>query len=645
MKSSSFLEIVRSPKMLALLIFGFASGLPAQALEGPLQLWLKEKQVDPLQITAIGGMATFPYAWKFIWAPLLDRFTPSFLSKLGRRQSWLLLTQAILIVLLLLMAAQNPSPDNLGVLTVIAVAIGFFSASQDIASDAYRTDVLDKRETGTGVALWTNGFRIAVLIGGNLIIGLADEKKVGHWSWPQIYMLMAGLLSLGAFASLWAPKPEQEDPNIAPTSLKDAVVLPFKDFIKRKEKVGGAVILAFILTYKLGDYMVKSVAKIFLKDIGFTATDIGNTGSIGIIAAIVGAIVGGFIILKIGMNRSLWIAAIGLSIGILPYELLTQVNQPNINLLLLAVIGESFFAGLEAAVFVAFMTTLCNPRFSATQFALFSSFMLAGRSFIVGPMGGIYQTLGHQIFFWISILAAIPSLFLLIYVAPLNIKNVLKSGFLAKKKNNLHGAIDFFGHAIDLEPDNYIAHRERGFARAEIAKGISDLGFRRSQDTQSNKMNYYKDAIGYYQGAIDDCNRSIELRTTTDDLDREIITIQENAVENLDRAIKLVDPSPDLDNKNLVDPSLNLDKENAGLYYNDRALIKMNLGNFKSAISDSNRAIELDNKNPEFYMMRGTIRDRIADNQGAIADLKNAIKLDPKNTEFISMLDRLQSKS
>jgi MFS transporter, PAT family, beta-lactamase induction signal transducer AmpG len=186
MNSSSFLNIIRSRKMISLLILGFASGLPAQALEGPLQLWLREQKVDPLQITAIGAMATFPYAWKFLWSPFLDRFIPPGFDRLGRRQSWLFLTQAILIVLLLLMSTQHPQHGQLGIFTVIAIAIGFVSASQDIASDAYRTDVLEQKEIGTGAALWANGFRIAVLIAGNLIIGLADEKQLGHWSWQQI---------------------------------------------------------------------------------------------------------------------------------------------------------------------------------------------------------------------------------------------------------------------------------------------------------------------------------------------------------------------------------------------------------------------------------------------------------------------------
>jgi MFS transporter, PAT family, beta-lactamase induction signal transducer AmpG len=409
--SSSFIDIFRSRKMISLLLLGFASGLPAQALDGPLQLWLKEQKVDAAQITAIGALATFPYAWKFIWSPFLDKFVPPFL---GRRRGWLLLTQAILIMLLLLMATQNPNPGNLQAFTAIAVLIGFFSASQDIASDAYRTDVLDKDDKGvkgTGTALWVNGFRIAVLIAGNWILGLADVKNPNHLSWNAIYVVMAGLLGLGVIASLFAPQPTDE--NIAPASMADAIVLPFKDFFQRKTVSGGLAILLYILVYKLGDYMVKSVSKLFFKDVGFSVTDIGNIGAMGLIAAIVGSLAGAWLMSKVSMNRALWLSIILLAVGTLPYVLLAQINQPDTRLLLLAVNAESFFAGLEALVFVAFMQRLCNQQFSATQFALFSSFMLAGRSFIS-------KSLGWTNFFWLSILAAIPGLILMTYIAPWN---------------------------------------------------------------------------------------------------------------------------------------------------------------------------------------------------------------------------------
>jgi MFS transporter, PAT family, beta-lactamase induction signal transducer AmpG len=418
MASSSFLDIIRSRKMISLLLLGFASGLPAQAIDGPLQLWLKEQQVDVSQITAIGALATFPYAWKFLWSPFLDRFVPPFL---GRRRGWLLLTQAILIMLLLLMATQNPDPKNLQSFTAIAVLIGFFSASQDIASDAYRTDVLDKDDKairGTGTALWVNGFRIAVLIAGNWILGLADVKNPNHLSWNAIYVLIAGLLGLGAIASLLAPQPIDE--NVAPASLRDAVVLPFKDFFQRKTVLGGLAILLYIVVYKLGDYMVKSVAKLFFKDIGFSVTDIGNIGAIGLIAAIVGALAGAWLLSKVSMNRALWLSIILLAVGTLPYVLLAQINQPDTRLLLLAINTESFFAGLEALVFVQFIQRLCNQQFTATQMALFTSFMLAGRSFVTGPMGGVAKSLGWTNFFWLSIFAAVPGLILMTYVAPWN---------------------------------------------------------------------------------------------------------------------------------------------------------------------------------------------------------------------------------
>ncbi len=416
MASSSFVDIFRSRKMVSLLLLGFASGLPAQALDGPLQLWLKEQKVDAAQITAIGALATFPYAWKFLWSPFLDKFVPPFL---GRRRGWLLLTQAILIILLLLMATQNPDPKNLQTFTAIAVLIGFFSASQDIASDAYRTDVLEKDDKalkGTGTALWVNGFRVAVLIAGNWILGLADIKNPNHLSWNAIYVLMAGLLGIGVIASLFAPQPSDE--NASPASMRDAVILPFRDFFQRKTVWGGLAILLYILVYKLGDYMVKSVSKLFFKDIGFSVTDIGNIGAMGLIAAIVGALAGAWIMSKVSLNKALWLSIILLAMGTLPYVLLAQVHQPDTRLLLLAVNAESFFAGLESLVFVTFMQRLCNQQFSATQFALFSSFMLAGRSFITGPMGGISKSLGWTNFFWLSILAAVPGLILMTYIAP-----------------------------------------------------------------------------------------------------------------------------------------------------------------------------------------------------------------------------------
>jgi MFS transporter, PAT family, beta-lactamase induction signal transducer AmpG len=416
--SSSFIDIFRSRKLSSLLLLGFASGLPAQALDGPLQLWLKEQKVDIAQITAIGALATLPYALKFIWSPFLDRFVPPFL---GRRRGWLLLTQVILIVLLLLMSAQNPSSSNLQAFTAIAVLIGFFSASQDIASDAYRTDVLNKDDNGikgTGVALWVNGFRIAVLIAGNWILGLADVKNPNHLSWNAIYIVMAGLLGLGVIASLFAPQPAEE--NVVPASMLDAIVLPFQDFFQRKTVLGGTAILLYILVYKLGDYMVKSVSKLFFKDVGFSVTDIGNFGAMGVIASIVGALAGAWLMSKVSMNRALWLSIILLAVGTLPYVLLAQINQPDTRLLLLAINAESFFAGLEALVFVVFIQNLCNQQFTATQMALFTSFMLAGRSFITGPMGGVAKSLGWTNFFWFSILAAIPGLILMTYIAPWN---------------------------------------------------------------------------------------------------------------------------------------------------------------------------------------------------------------------------------
>jgi MFS transporter, PAT family, beta-lactamase induction signal transducer AmpG len=414
--------VFQSRKMLALLLLGFASGLPSQVIDVPLKTWMTQTGVDVKDITNVAALAAAPYAFKFAWAPILDRFTPPLL---GRRRGWLLLTQAIIIGAMVLLAFQSPSSGNLALVTVFAATIGFFSASQDIAADAYRTDVLETPEKGAGAAVFILGFRLAMLFASGVILVLTDPKNPSHISWNSAYLLLAGLMLLGLTTSLWAPQPIDE--NKAPASLVDAVVLPFQDFFQRKGVIQGLLILVFIIVYKVGDYMVKSVSPTFLLKVAhYSPTEIGAIqGGIGIIATIVGALVGGSVLSKIGLNRSLWLSSILLAIGILPYIALAQATQglaptqtPGNLLLLVAINSEFFFAGMEATVFVAFLMELCNQQFSATQYALFSSLMLAGKSFITAPMGGVAESLGWPGFFLLSALSAMPGLLLLNFIAP-----------------------------------------------------------------------------------------------------------------------------------------------------------------------------------------------------------------------------------
>jgi MFS transporter, PAT family, beta-lactamase induction signal transducer AmpG len=411
--------------MAALLVLGFASGLPSQIIDAPLKAWLSTANVGVPAITQLSALAMLPYAWKFVWSPLLDKYVPPFL---GRRRGWLLVTQIALIIGIGLMAIQQPSANNLQVMTILAVAIGFFSASQDIASDAYRTDVLEELEMGAGAALFTFGFRIAMLLASGWALIAADPTRAGHLSWQAVYLILAGLMSLGLIATLLAPQPLAEEST--PPSLLAAIVLPFQDFFQRRGIVNGILVLLLIIIYKVGDYMVKGVATPFLLEIHFTQTQIGTIqGGLGIVATILGAFVGAIMLNKIGINRALWVSIGLLSIGIIPYWLLAQSVQfapvgqsPSEALLILAINSEYFFAGMEATAFIAFLMSLCNRQFSATQYALFTSLMLSGKSFIVAPMGSIAKQIGWSNFFLLSILAAIPGLLLLTFLAPWNSK-------------------------------------------------------------------------------------------------------------------------------------------------------------------------------------------------------------------------------
>lgn len=412
--------------MAALLFLGFASGLPSQIIDAPLKAWLTTAGVGVKEITALSALAMLPYAWKFLWSPVLDKYAPPFL---GRRRGWLIITQVALVISIAIMAVQQPGPNNLQLMTIIAVSIGFLSASQDIATDAYRTDVLEKLEMGAGAAVATFGFRIAMLLASGWALVAADPARPGHLSWQAVYLILAGLMSLGVITTLWAPQPIEAE--VTPPSLIAAVVLPFKDFFARRGVLNGVLLLILIIIYKIGDYMVKGVSTPFLLEIHFSQSQIGFIqGGWGIAATIIGALVGGVMLSKIGINRSLWIAIGLLSIGIIPYWLLAQSapaltpgQSPSEALLMLAINSEYFFAGMEAAAFTAFLMSLCNRQFSATQYALFTSLMLSGKSFIVAPMGGIAKQIGWSNFFLLSIFAAIPGLLLLVFLAPWNAKD------------------------------------------------------------------------------------------------------------------------------------------------------------------------------------------------------------------------------
>jgi PAT family beta-lactamase induction signal transducer AmpG len=402
------LRVFAQPKMATLLFLGFASGLPL-FLTGTgktLQAWMTTAHVS---LTTIGwfSLAGLPYSLKFLWAPALDRYVPPFL---GRRRGWLVITQVLLVIAIGAMSFHDPV-TGLRMLAVNALLIALFSASQDIVGDAYRTDLLSMREMGAGASVWVLGYRIATLVTGSVALVLADRV-----SWPTVYLLLSALMLIGIVAAVLAPEPVlRESP---PRTLTEAVVLPFREFFSRSGMFRGILVLVFIVLYKYSDSLAGSMTTPFLLKTGFTQEEIGVVlGGAGLIAIIVGSIAGGAVIARSGINRPLWIFAVIQALSNLTYYGLSLAGR-NHSYMVFAVVIENFGLGLVSASLTAYLMTMCNKRFSATQFALLSSLMAASRDVLVAPGGKLAESLGWPSFFMITVAAGIPCLLLLPFIAP-----------------------------------------------------------------------------------------------------------------------------------------------------------------------------------------------------------------------------------
>jgi len=425
--------------MAAILLLGFASGLPFALTDDALRGWMTKAQLD-LRTIGWFTLVTLPYSLKFLWSPFLDRYVPPFF---GRRRGWMVITQFSLIASILFLAAQmaaiaNLLPDQRGLslqlLAFTALGLAFLSATQDIAIDAYRADVLEERETGAGASLSILGYRIAMLLTGWIAFNLADRIT---WHW--VYVVMAVLMGFGVIASIWAPEPSHRDRP--PETLQQAVVQPFQEFVQRLGWKQALFTLIFIILFRLGDAMVAKMAVPFLggKGLGFSDSDIGTIRQgMGLIATIVGTLAGGAVLSRIGINRSLWVFGSLQAISNLGYYILAVIGK-NLTAMVVAINLENFCSGLATAGFVGFLISLCNPRFSATQFALLSSLMAVGRDLLAGPLAGeLAQRLptwissdtsiflagatqqGWPLFFLLTLAAALPGILLLPLFAPWN---------------------------------------------------------------------------------------------------------------------------------------------------------------------------------------------------------------------------------
>lgn len=388
-----------SGRMLVALLMGFASGLPLLLTGSVLQAWLRDGGVD---LTRIGlfALVGLPYTLKFLWSPLFDRFVPPLM---GRRRGWLVAVQIALAAALYALSLAQPTPDRLLWISIAALLVAFFSASQDIVIDAYRRETLADDELGLGSALYVNGYRVGMLLAGAGGLILADVI-----SFTAMYQLMAVVMAACIVVTVIAPEPAL--PEGRPKTLAEAVFLPFRDYFTRE---GAWLALAFILLYKLGDTMASAITTPFYLDLGYSKTEIGTVVKLfGFWATIAGGTIGGIWILRIGLNRALWIFGIGQMLSTFGFVILASVS-PTIAALAAVVTVENFTGGLGTSAFVAFMGALTDRRFTATQYALLSSLMGVPRVLASAPTGWLAELLGWPGFFVLCTLIAIPGLILL----------------------------------------------------------------------------------------------------------------------------------------------------------------------------------------------------------------------------------------
>lgn len=379
-------------------LMGFAAGLPLLLTGSVLQAWMKEEGVD-LETIGLFALVGLPYTLKFFWAPLLDRYTPAFL---GRRRGWMLLAQLCLIASLVLLAAGKPGVSPLGI-AIAALLVTFFSASQDIVIDAYRREALADDEQGLGASLYVNGYRVGMLLasGGGLI--LAD-----HMAFSQVYLFMAAVMLAGVFTTLLAPEPEAAEGR--PRTLREAVIQPFVEYFQRRDAL---VILLFILLYKIGDTMASHMTIPFYLDIGFSKTEIGTVVKLfGFWATITGGLIGGVLIMRIGIYRALWLFGILQAVSTAGFAILAMIGH-SLPGLAAVIAFENLSGGMGTAAYVAFMASLTNRKFTATQYALLSSLMGVPRVIAAAPTGYLANAMGWEIFFISCALIALPGLMMI----------------------------------------------------------------------------------------------------------------------------------------------------------------------------------------------------------------------------------------
>ncbi len=398
--------------MLICVFTGFSSGLPLYLLLNLVPAWLK---TEGLSLKLIGAFALiqFPYTWKFLWSPLLDRYA---LPLFGRRRSWMLLTQVFLVGAIAVLGQIAPT-TQVGWVLLLTAAIAFLSATQDIVLDAFRRELLPEIELGLGNAIHVNAYKVAGLVPGSISLILAD-----HLSWGWVFAITALFMLPGVAMSLMVAEPAAT--AAPPRTLRQAVIEPFHEFFSRHGVRSALLVLAFILLYKLGDSLCTALATPFYLDMGFSKTEIGIVAkNAGLWPSVIGGLLGGIWMVKLGINRALWVFGVLQWIAILGFAWLAWLGPAPANAgrlgVLATVIGvEAAGVGLGTTAFVAYMARITHPAYTATQLALFTSLMAVPRTFINASAGWLVESLGWFDFFMLCAALAVPGMALLLKVAP-----------------------------------------------------------------------------------------------------------------------------------------------------------------------------------------------------------------------------------
>ncbi len=394
-------QSIKSQRLWAIFLLGIPSGIPFVLIGQTLKAWMQDLHVD---LTVIGFFAIvrMPYSLKFLWSPFLDRYAPPFLD---RRRGWIVVFQVLIALLLCLFAISNPALSP-GYVAALCVVTAFLGASQDICVDAYRRDILHDEELGLGSSLAVNGYRIGMVV----LSGSAALIVAQWYGWPMAYFSMAVAMLACISFTFFAPA-VPDDKALRPRDLRAAIVEPFLEYFGRP---GAWEILLFILLYKLGDQMASDMFNPFYIQTGFSKAEIAIIAKyVALTATILGGLVGGTLMFTLGMTRSLWIFGIIQAVSIASFSVLAQIGHSNLALTWVVAL-EQFTSAMGTAAYAGFMASLCNKRYTATQYALLSSLMGIPRDLFGVTTGYLAKHLGWTGYFIFCTFIAVPGLLMLL---------------------------------------------------------------------------------------------------------------------------------------------------------------------------------------------------------------------------------------